>query len=85
MGEFSIWHWMIVLLVVLLLFGSGKVSNLMGDFAKGIKAFKKNMAEDDDASMAASAERPAGTIAGPNASADAKTAAAAPREPVHHG
>ena len=51
MGSFSIWHWMVVLLVVLLLFGGGKVSSLMGDFAKGIKAFKKNMAEGDDASM----------------------------------
>jgi sec-independent protein translocase protein TatA len=57
---------MVVLVVVLLLFGSGKVSGLMGDFAKGIKAFKKNMAE-DDASMEASADRPAGTIAGPGA------------------
>lgn len=46
MGEFSIWHWMVVLLVVLLLFGGGKMSSLMGDFAKGIKAFKKNMADD---------------------------------------
>jgi sec-independent protein translocase protein TatA len=68
MGSFSIWHWMIVLLVVLLLFGSGKVSNLMGDFAKGIKAFKKNMAEDNqDASMEASADRPSATIPGPTA------------------
>jgi sec-independent protein translocase protein TatA len=68
MGSFSIWHWMIVLLVVLLLFGSGKVSNLMGDFAKGIKAFKKNMAEPDDASMEASAaDRPVGTITPPPA------------------
>lgn len=66
MGSFSIWHWMVVLLVVLLLFGTGKVSNLMGDFAKGIKSFKKNMAEDTDASMEASAtERPPGTIAPP--------------------
>ena len=65
MGSFSIWHWLIVLLVVLLLFGSGKVSNLMGDFAKGIKAFKKNMAEDDDASMEAQADKPAGSIAAP--------------------
>ena len=65
MGSFSIWHWMVVLLVVLLLFGSGKVSNLMGDFAKGIKSFKKNMADDTDESMEASAERPAGTIAAP--------------------
>ena len=47
MGEFSIWHWLVVLLVVMLLFGSGKVSGLMGDFAKGIKSFKANMAEDD--------------------------------------
>jgi sec-independent protein translocase protein TatA len=67
MGSFSIWHWMIVLLVVLLLFGSGKVSNLMGDFAKGIKSFKKNMAEDD--SMEATAEKPTGTISGPAPSA----------------
>ncbi len=67
MGSFSIWHWMVVLLVVLLLFGSGKVSNLMGDFAKGIKSFKKNMAEEPDASMEATADRPAGTIAAPGA------------------
>ena len=66
MGSFSIWHWLVVLLVVLLLFGGGKVSSLMGDFAKGIKSFKKNMADETDASMEASAtERPAGTIPGP--------------------
>ena len=65
MGSFSIWHWMVVLLVVLLLFGGGKVSSLMGDFAKGIKSFKKNMAEGDDASMEASADKPTSTITGP--------------------
>jgi sec-independent protein translocase protein TatA len=65
MGSFSIWHWMVVLLVVLLLFGGGKVSSLMGDFAKGIKSFKKNMAEPDDASMEASEDKPTSTIAGP--------------------
>ena len=48
MGSFSIWHWLVVLLVILLLFGSGKISGLMGDVAKGIKSFKKGMAEDDD-------------------------------------
>ena len=48
MGSLSIWHWIIVLVVVLLLFGGrGKISDLMGDFAQGIKAFKKGMAEDD--------------------------------------
>jgi sec-independent protein translocase protein TatA len=71
MGSFSIWHWMVVLLVVLLLFGGGKVSSLMGDFAKGIKAFKKNMSEPDDASMEASADKPTGTISGPASQAGA--------------
>ena len=67
MGSFSIWHWLVVLLVVLLLFGSGKVSSLMGDFAKGIKSFKKNMADETDASMEATGEKPSGTISGPAA------------------
>ena len=64
MGSFSIWHWMVVLLVVLLLFGGGKVSSLMGDFAKGIKSFKKNMNEPDDESMEDST-KPTSTITGP--------------------
>jgi len=50
MGTFSIWHWLIVLAVVLLLFGgSGKISTLMGDMAKGIKSFKKGLSEDPEA------------------------------------
>ena len=48
MGSFSIWHWLIVLVVVLLLFGRGKIPELMGDVAKGLKSFKKGMSEDDD-------------------------------------
>ena len=47
MGAFSIWHWIIVLIIVLLLFGKGKIPTLMADMAKGIKSFKSNMAEDD--------------------------------------
>jgi sec-independent protein translocase protein TatA len=48
MGSLSIWHWVIVLLVVMVLFGGrGKISSLMGDFAQGIKAFKKGMSDDD--------------------------------------
>jgi len=44
----SIWHWLIFLAVALLLFGgSGKISSIMGDVAKGIKSFKKGMSEDD--------------------------------------
>ena len=46
MGATSIWHWAIVLLVVVLLFGRGKISEVMGDVAKGIKSFKKGMADD---------------------------------------
>ncbi|MCA1440171.1 twin-arginine translocase TatA/TatE family subunit [Ensifer sp. IC4062] len=49
MGSFSIWHWLIVLVVILLLFGRGKIPELMGDVAKGIKSFKKGMSEDDAA------------------------------------
>ena len=47
MGSFSIWHWLIVLVIVLLVFGSGKITNIMGDVAGGIKAFKKGMQDDD--------------------------------------
>jgi sec-independent protein translocase protein TatA len=49
MGSFSIWHWLIVLVVVLIFFGRGKIPELMGDVAKGIKSFKKGMAEDETA------------------------------------
>lgn len=48
MGATSIWHWIILLLIVVLLFGRGKISEVMGDVAKGIKSFKKGMAEDED-------------------------------------
>ncbi len=47
MGSFSIWHWLIVLAIVLLLFGGNKISSLGGDLAKGIKEFKKGMKEDE--------------------------------------
>lgn len=49
MGSFSLMHWMIVLLIVLLLFGAGKLPHVMGDFAKGIKAFKAGMKDEDEA------------------------------------
>jgi sec-independent protein translocase protein TatA len=48
MGSMSLFHWVIVAVVALVLFGGrGKISSIMGDFAKGIKAFKKGMAEED--------------------------------------
>lgn len=46
MGFGSIWHWIIVLIVVLVLFGRGRVSEIMGDFGKGIKSFKQGMADE---------------------------------------
>lgn len=49
MGAFSIWHWVIVLVVVLVLFGGkGKISALMGDFGKGLKSFKKGMKDEEN-------------------------------------
>ena len=49
MGFTSIWHWIIVLIVVLVLFGGrGKISSLMGDFGKGLKNFKKGVSSEDD-------------------------------------
>ncbi|AHG48864.1 preprotein translocase subunit TatA (plasmid) [Rhizobium leguminosarum bv. trifolii CB782] len=47
MGSFSAWHWLIVLAIVLLLFGRGKIPDLMGDVASGIRNFKKGMQEDE--------------------------------------
>jgi sec-independent protein translocase protein TatA len=47
MGGASIWHWVVVGGIVMLLFGRGKISEMMGDVAKGIKSFKKGMADDD--------------------------------------
>ncbi len=47
MGSFSWWHWALLLIVIMVVFGGkGKVSDLMGDVAKGIKSFKKGMADD---------------------------------------
>jgi sec-independent protein translocase protein TatA len=62
MGSLSIWHWMLVIVVVLLVFGRGKISELMGDVAGGIKAFKKGMAEDDTPAKDATKPEVAKTI-----------------------
>ncbi|MGA3307236.1 MAG: twin-arginine translocase TatA/TatE family subunit [Xanthobacteraceae bacterium] len=63
MGSLSIWHWMIVIAVGLLLFGGrGKISDLMGDVAKGIKSFKKGMAEEETADAGPKSEAPVKSI-----------------------
>ena len=59
MGSFSMVHWLIVLVVVLLFFGRGKIPELMGDLAKGIQNFKKGMSEEDAADKAKTVEHKA--------------------------
>jgi sec-independent protein translocase protein TatA len=53
MGSFSLMHWIVVLAIILILFGAGKLPRVMGDFAKGIKAFKAGMKEEDETEAAA--------------------------------
>jgi len=58
MGTFSIWHWILLFGIAAILFGGGgKISSIMGDVAKGIKSFKKGMAEDDDKPAAVEAPK----------------------------
>ncbi len=67
MGSFSIWHWLIVLVVLLLLFGRGKIPDLMGDVAKGIKNFKKGMSEEEAAEASKTVEHRADETVNPAA------------------
>ncbi len=57
MGGLSFWHLLVVALLALLLFGRGRISDLMGDVAKGIKSFKKGLADEDPAPKALPSER----------------------------
>jgi sec-independent protein translocase protein TatA len=74
MGSLSIWHWLVVAVIVLLLFGRGKITELMGDVAGGIKAFKKGMSEDDEAAKKAEEEKARLEAAAQTAADAAKTA-----------
>ena len=76
MGSFSIWHWLIVLLIVLVLFGRGRVAEIMGDFGKGIKSFKQGMNEDETKPGAAPKVH---SLEGPHH--DAKPAGEAAKDP----
>ena len=62
MGSFSLTHWLVVLAIILILFGSGKLPRVMGDFAKGIKNFKAGMKEDDDLAPAPAKIEDAGEV-----------------------
>jgi sec-independent protein translocase protein TatA len=79
MGSFSLMHWIVVILVVVLLFGAGRVSGLMGDVAKGIKSFKKGMSEDEDEPQRRLTAERAAEVPPPPVQ---PTAAPAPAEPA---
>jgi sec-independent protein translocase protein TatA len=80
MGSFSVMHWIVVLAIILILFGAGKLPRVMGDFAKGIKAFKAGMKEEDETEAAA----PPAQVPPPAAAATAAPVEAAdrPRQPA---
>ena len=72
MGSFSLMHWIVVLAIILILFGAGKLPRVMGDFAKGIKAFKAGMKDEEDEAESAAAPAqvpPPKTATAPPASA----------------
>jgi sec-independent protein translocase protein TatA len=85
MGSFSLMHWLLVLAIVLILFGAGKLPRVMGDFAKGIKAFKAGMKEDETAEAEPPAQVPppaapsSGTVHTAGAHASGAPTAAADR------
>lgn len=60
MGSFSIWHWLIVLLVVVLVFGTKKLRNLGSDLGSAVKGFREGMKSEEEKSAQAKAEIPAG-------------------------
>jgi sec-independent protein translocase protein TatA len=79
MGSFSLMHWIVVLAIILILFGAGKLPRVMGDFAKGIKAFKAGMKEEDEAEAAPPAQVPP-----PGAAASTAAPAGAADRPREH-
>jgi sec-independent protein translocase protein TatA len=75
MGSMSLVHWLVVLAIVLVLFGAGKLPRVMGDFAKGIKAFKSGMKEEDE--PVATVTPPAAQVTPPPAAAASASSSAA--------
>ena len=83
MGSFSLMHWIVVLAIILILFGAGKLPRVMGDFAKGIKAFKAGMKEEEEEAEAAAPPVQVPPPVAPKASvAPAASVADHTREPV---
>jgi sec-independent protein translocase protein TatA len=85
MGGLSLWHWLVVGVIILLLFGKGRFSDMMGDVAKGLKSFKKGMTDDEDEKPAEPPRRIEGsrTVDAPP-TGRARTAEAPPADPAPH-
>ncbi|EPY01308.1 twin-arginine translocase TatA/TatE family subunit [Magnetospirillum fulvum] len=82
MGSWSIGHWLIVLVIVLLLFGANKIPKLMGDMAKGVKAFKQGLKDGDEEVTAApqpAPQQPQASVQAPSAAAPTAAPQAAPQ------
>ena len=82
MGSFSLMHWIVVLAIILILFGAGKLPRVMGDFAKGIKAFKAGMKEEDETETVAPAQVPPPTTAATTTTTQAAGVVDHAREPA---
>ena len=78
MGGLSIWHWLVVLAIVLVLFGRGRVSDIMGEFGKGIKSFKDGLNEDEHK------QKTSQHIEGPQHEAKPASEAANDPQPAEH-
>lgn len=76
MGSFSAFHWIVVALVILVLFGRGRISEMMGDFGKGITSFKKGLAETEEATKPAAQIAPPAPTPAPTPAAEAEVAPA---------
>jgi sec-independent protein translocase protein TatA len=81
MGSMSLMHWLVVLAIVLVLFGAGKLPRVMGDFAKGIKAFKSGMKEEDET---AETTPPPAQVTAPGAAPAATATATVASRPHEH-
>ena len=85
MGSLSIWHWLLVIGVGVLLFGGkGKISSVMGDFAKGIKAFKAGMKEPEEEAVVPPAQVPPPASVGATAAGPSTAAAGVAERPHEH-
>jgi sec-independent protein translocase protein TatA len=79
MGSLSIWHWLVVAVIVMLLFGRGKITELMSDAASGIKAFKKGMSDDEEVKKAEDEAKKLADATAASPTDAAKTASTAPK------